>query len=241
VLRPALARTVVLVAIGALAVGAVVAGGTHVVDSSQHVSVPDLTELTPAEASRALAAAHLDDGRARYRVTREFPPGVVVGQSPQPFARARRSSAVDVVVAVAPTPAIVPDVGLGDANAAEKYLRELHFEPVRVYAYSDSVATGRVISQLPRPGDTASTGGNVALVVSLGPGSSVQSVPSVIGKRLSAVRPALVSARVFARELPVIARGVAEGVVVDQVPAAGSRVTVGTTVAVSVATAYAEM
>jgi beta-lactam-binding protein with PASTA domain len=236
VLRASTVRTVALVALGVLAVGAMVAGGLLWMTASKRVVVPSLVELTPSEASKVLEAAHLDDGRVRYHVTRDFPPGVVSGQSPAPFTEAARFSAVDVTVACAPTMTVVPDVTLGDAKAAEGYMRGLLFSPIVLYAYTSVVSTGRVIEQLPRAGDTAATGDVVVLVASLGPGTRGKSVPAVVGKRLSVARSELASARLSARELPVIAPGVAVGTVIDQVPAAGSRVAVGTTAALSVAT-----
>lgn len=231
------ARTVALVALGVLAVVAMVAGGLLWMTASQPVVVPNLVELTPAEASRVLEAAHLDDGRADYRVTRDLPAGVVISQSPAAHVKAARFSAVDVTIAVVPKSIAVPDVRLGDAKSAEQYMSGLLFKPIVLHAYTDSVPTGRVIEQLPRAGDVAATGGEVVLVASLGPGLGGKAVPAVVGTRLSAARSRLASARLFVRERPVIAGGVPGDTVVDQAPAAGSRVAVGSTVVLSVATA----
>jgi serine/threonine-protein kinase len=235
VLRAAAVRTVALVALGVLAVGAMVAGGLLWMTASKRVSVPNLVELTPAEASRVLETAHLDDGRADYRVTRDLPSGIVVTQSPAPNAQVARFSAVDVTIAIAPKTISVPDVRLGDAESAEGYMRGLLFTPVVLHAYSNAVPVGRVIEQLPRAGDTAATGGAIVLVVSLGPGSGGKVVPAVVGMQVSAARSRLAGARLFAQERSVVAGGVRAGTVMDQAPAAGSRVAVGSTVALSVA------
>jgi eukaryotic-like serine/threonine-protein kinase len=236
VLRAATVRTVALVALGVLAVGAMVAGGLLWRTASKPVVVPNLVALTPAEASRALEAARLDDGEASYRATRDFPAGVVVSQSPAPSARVARFSAVDVIVAAAPKSIAVPDVRLGDSKSAEQHMRALLFRPIVMHAYTSAVPAGRVIEQLPRAGDMAATGGDVALVVSLGPGSGGKVVPAVIGTQVSVARSRLASARLFARERPVVAGSVRSGAVVDQAPAAGSRVAVGSSVALSVTT-----
>lgn len=236
-LSVATVRTVALVALGVLAVGAMVAGGLLWMTATQPAVVPDLVELTPAEASRALEAAHLEDGRAEYRVTRDLPAGVVISQQPAAYAKTARFSAVNVTVAAAPKSMDVPDVRLGDARSAEQYMGGLLFNPIMLHAYTDSVPTGRVIEQLPRAGDVAVTGGEVVLVASLGPGLGGKVVPSVVGTRLSAARARLASARLFVRERPVIAGGTPGDTVVDQAPAAGSRVPVGSTVVLSVATA----
>jgi beta-lactam-binding protein with PASTA domain len=213
-----------------------VAGGLLWMTASKRVTVPNLVELTPAEASRILGAAHLADGRAGYRVTRDLPDGVVISQSPSAYTKAARFSAVDVTIATAPKSIAVPDVRLGDARFAEQYLSGLLFKPTVLYAHPDSVSTGRVIEQLPRAGEVAVTGGEVVLVASLGPGLGGKAVPAVVGTRVSAARSRLASARLFASERPVIAGGVSGQTVVDQAPAAGSRVAVGSTVVLSVAT-----
>jgi eukaryotic-like serine/threonine-protein kinase len=236
VLRAAAVRTVASVALGVLAAGAMVAGGLLWMTASKRVAVPNLVELTPAEASRVLEAARLDDGRADYRVTRDLPSGVVVTQSPAPFAQAARFSAVDVTIAAAPKTIAVPDVRFGDAKSAEQYMRGLLFTPVLLHAYSNAVPAGRVLEQLPRAGDTAVTGGAIVLVVSLGPGSGGKVVPAVVGTQVSSARSRLAAARLFAQERSVVAGSVRAGTVMDQAPAAGSRVAVGSVVALSVAT-----
>jgi beta-lactam-binding protein with PASTA domain len=76
----------------------------------------------------------------------------------------------------------------------------------------------------------------MVLVVSLGPGSGGKVVPVVVGMQVSAARSRLAAARLFAQERSVVAGGVRSGTVMDQAPAAGSRVAVGSTVALSVAT-----
>jgi eukaryotic-like serine/threonine-protein kinase len=236
VLRAATVRSAAVVALGVLAVGAMVAGGLLWMAALKRVTVPNLVELTPAEASRALEAAHLDDGRANYRVTHDLPSGVVVAQSPAPFAQVARFSAVDVTIATAPKTIVVPDVVLGDAESAEKYMRGLLLAPVLLHAYTNTVPAGRVIEQLPRAGDSAATGGAVVLVVSLGPGLGGKVVPAAVGVDVSQARSRLAAARLFAQERPVVAGRVRGGTVMDQAPAAGSRVAVGSTVALSVAT-----
>jgi eukaryotic-like serine/threonine-protein kinase len=235
VLRAAAVRTVVLVALGVLAVGAMVAGGLLWMTALKRVTVPNLVELTPAEASRVLAAAHLDDGRADYRVTHDLPSGVVVTQSPAPFARAARFSTVDVTIAAAPKTVVIPDVVLGDAESAEKYMRGLLFTPLLLHAYANVVPAGRVVEQLPRAGDSAVTGGAVVLVVSLGPGLGGKVVPPVVGMRVSEARSRLAAARLSVGERPVVAGSARSETVMDQAPAAGSRVAVGSVVALSVA------
>ena len=91
-----------------------------------------------------------------------------------------------------------------------------------------------MIEQLPRAGDGAVTGSSETLVVSLGPGGG-KSVPSLLGMSVGEASVAASSATLFAVARPVVANGVANGTVVDQVPSAGSVVPVASGVTLSVA------
>lgn len=228
-------RTIFLILLGvAVLLGAGVALG--LVDTAAAKSrVPALAGMTAASASKALSAARLRDGRARYHVTRDFPAGRILSESPAPGAVVTPGTAVDVQIADAPRQVTVPDVGFADAATAENTLSYLLFRPGLLYAYNKGVATGLVIEQLPRAGDVAATGSSSVLVISLGPGSGGASVPNLMGEQLRVARSQLTSATLFADVRAVGATGVADGIVVDQAPAAGSAVPAASTVAVSIA------
>jgi beta-lactam-binding protein with PASTA domain len=99
------------------------------------------------------------------------------------------------------------------------------------------VATGLVIEQLPRAGDTALTGSPAALVVSMGPGLGGKPVPSLVGRPLTVARSKLASATLFVSAVRAVgAKDVADGVVVDQAPSAGLVVPVSSGVTLAVAT-----
>lgn len=230
-------RTVLLVVSGIMTLGAVGMSAWFAVAMSVPVNVPELVGLTTADASRALADSHLHDGRADFVVTRAFPSGRVVAQSPAVGSAIARGSAVGVKVAVAPRQVTVPDVGLAEAGFAERVLRYNLFEPTPLYSYDKNVPVGLVIEQLPRAGDTAVTGSPGVLVVSLGPGSGGKSVPDLVGKGLAAARSELASRTLFAQAKGVLANGVPSGTVVDQAPSAGSVVPETSNVTLSVATA----
>ena len=229
-------RTVFLILLGAAVLcGAGVTAG--LVDAAAAKSrVPEVAGMTAASASKALSAARLRDGRARYYVTRDFPAGRIVSEYPAPGTLVAPGTAVDVRIADAPRKVTVPDVRFADVATAEKTLGYSLFRPTLLYAYSKDVETGLVIEQLPRAGDAAATGSSSVIVVSLGPGKGGASVPSLVGKLLGPARSQLTSQTLFADVRTVVADGVADGTVVDQAPAAGSAVPAASTVAVSIAT-----
>jgi eukaryotic-like serine/threonine-protein kinase len=196
---------------------------------------PAVVALTPAAAETVLRSAHLVSGKATYQVTRDFPAGLVFAQSPLPYARVAQGSRVDIKVAVAPKPIVVPDIVGAELSYAQSVLNYSLLTPTMIYAYSKTVRTGDVVEQLPRAGDTAVTGSADVIVVSLGPGVPGATVPKLIGTLLGPARSIATSATLYAQPRSVVATGVPNGTIVDQAPAAGTLVPVGTNVWVSVA------
>ena len=237
--RPGLSRRTritlfVLAGCGVLAV--LFAGGWMFVYSQMPVPVPDVVALTPAAAEQRLVAGGLKAGAARMVATKEFPPGRVIAQEPKPFATIPRGSSVDVSVSVAPTAQLVPNVTFARQADAEQGLRALVFVPVVLDQYSPSVPVGDVVSQLPRAGDTAFSGGNVFVVVSLGPGTKGSVVPNLVGKTTRVAASLLASQTLFPYTRIVNATGVTPGTIVDQAPAPGAIMMVGSSVGYAVTT-----
>lgn len=218
-----------------LVVGGVIMGALFFATVTAPVTVPRLSGITTAQASDLLASKRLVDGSAYYDVTREFPPGYVTGQQPLPGSVVKAGSVVNVRVAVAPKIVEIPDLHLYDLATAQRTITPLLLKPFVLYAYSKEVEGGRVIEQLPRAGDTAMSGSEEALVVSLGPGVGGSTVPSVIGRTLGPARSLVTSAALFAVTRPVDAPGIDAGTIVDQAPSAGTPVPVTSKVVLSYA------
>jgi serine/threonine-protein kinase len=202
---------------------------------SAPTTVPLLAGLTPAAASKLLASAHLADGIAYPSVAPGLALGRVSAQAPAAGARVRQDSRVDVQVAVEPHPVTVPDLGLRYAEPSQAALASLMLQPKLLYDYSTAVESGRVIEQLPRAGGSAMTGSEVALVVSLGPGTGGQLVPPVVGMSAGAAGVLVRHATLFTSQNSVPDSAVASGTVLDQIPSAGSRVVATSEVVLSVA------
>lgn len=199
------------------------------------VAVPSLVGLPTAQASRLLAELRLKDGAATYDVTSDFPAGTITGQQPGQGAPAAVGGTVNVRVAVPPRAVVVPDLRLVDSELARTALSQQLLSAKLLYAYSTDIESGRVIEQLPRAGDSAMTGSQAALVVSLGPGTGGKTVPLVVGRDLAQAQSLLGHATFFASLRSVIATDAPAGQVVDQLPSAGSRVGASSEVILSVA------
>jgi serine/threonine-protein kinase len=158
----------------------------------------------------------------------------VAGQRPDPGTEADEGSLVTITVSSGPGEAPVPIVsGLPADEAADK-LRDAGFKPEQRKEYSDTVASGRVIETTPAEGTTVRRGTTVTLVVSRG--KEKLAVPDVTGKPRAeaeqALRDAGLAADVTEREDEA-----EPGTVLEQDPAAGTRVAAGQTVRLVVAKA----
>lgn len=102
------------------------------------------------------------------------------------------------------------------------------------YAPSLTAARGAVVSQDPRPGAQVDTGSVVEVVVSSG--VATVDMPDAVGKRFEEVVGPLDDADVDYTVVSVASETVASGIVTDQVPEAGVRVTARDEVTFTVST-----
>jgi serine/threonine-protein kinase len=205
------------------------------VGAAFRATVPDLTNMAPAQAAHALGSAGLVPGAATYTRSSLVQSGTVAEQSPTPLERVSGGTKVGIAIAVGPTTAVVPDVRLAGRPDAERFLAGLGLSTQVIDAYSQEVPSGRVLEQLPRAGATAENDEPVVLVVSLGPGASGKSVPTVVGKSLAKAAVALDRVTLIPSAQSVPTQHVAVGTVMDQVPAPGTRVGVASRVVLAVA------
>jgi serine/threonine-protein kinase len=135
--------------------------------------VPALVGMPVEQAELTLSRAGLSP-RRRTVADNEYPPGYVVGQSPQPGTEIAGGSVVTLMVSAgARRTAEVPDVlGLSRAEA-EKTLEGAGFEvDVQVQAEADPAAAearkGKAWKQSPGGGSPADAGSTVVLWVNPG-------------------------------------------------------------------------
>jgi len=186
--------------------------------------VPDLANLTAAEATAALAERQLQyaEGPAVYSDTVEK--GRVV--SWQPTDTAARDSVVTVVLSKGKEPKEIPRESLADraVDAVTNFLKNLGFNVGREEAFSDEVEKGQVISTSPAPGTAVQPGDEVKIIVSKGP--ETVAVPNLRGLTESEAQSRLesVGLRLGDRYGPPNKK------VFDSSPAAGQQARKGSTV-----------
>src|SRR5215216_5447983 len=163
----------------------------------------------------------------------------VAGQRPDPGTEADEASLVTITVSSGPGEATVPTVRGLPADEAANRLREAGFKSDQRREFSDTVRAGRVIDTAPPEGTTVRKGSTVTLVVSRG--EDKVAVPAVVGATRDEAERTL---RDVELEPAVTEREDADaepGTVLEQDPAAGTRIAKGGTVALVVAKAPAEV
>jgi serine/threonine-protein kinase len=182
--------------------------------------VPDVVGLTLRQAESRFAPHKLEVGSVE-QVFSQKPAGVVISQSPVdedlPW-----YSKVDLVVSKGPEPIEVPQVTGMSASDAAKAIEAAGFVPVPIEEYSDDVEEGEVIGTDPSGGQVAGKGGEVRIIVSLGPEFEELKMPDLRGSSLSDAQAKLSGMGLRYRVIQSCSGG---STVVETDPIAGTTVT----------------
>ncbi|MHC4529268.1 MAG: PASTA domain-containing protein, partial [Planctomycetota bacterium] len=192
--------------------------------------VPNLADMTLAEANSAIAAANLTMGAVT--VTEQFsvvvPAGLVISQDPTGGTAVPIGSPVDLVVSLG-TPVVVPDVV--EQTEAEAILTISAVNGLSVgtvtYDYSDTVAADLVISQDPAGGTMVPVGSAVDLIVSLG---QAVVAPDVVNQTEADANSAISAIGLVAEVIYQHSDTVAAGIVISQNPVGGATVPIRSSV-----------
>jgi serine/threonine-protein kinase len=194
-----------------------------VVSKGPHpVAVPDLTNSTEDQATRALETAGLKKGKVARPFNETEPKGKVLDWTGK-GTELPRGSAVDLTVSNGPAPVKLSDWKGKPFDQAKAAMESVGFKVQRRDVASDAFPTvGTVVSTSPGPGDV-DKGATITVNVSNGP-ETVQ-LPDVRGMK---VDPA--TKRLEALGLVVSIEGRIRGTVVGMDPGAGSKVPRGSVV-----------
>ncbi len=168
----------------------------------------------------------LDHAGLGMRVTEQYdeqvPAGTVVGTDPAAGEQVRKGATVTVLVSRGTefTPATaVTGLSVEDATTALA-ADDLALAPDPEQAFSETVAEGLVISQVPPAGDTVKRGSEVVVVVSRG--REPVPVPGVVEQERAAAEKALTDVGLVPQVTEEFSEAVAAGVVISQAPADGT-------------------
>ncbi len=144
------------------------------------VSVPEIINMTQAEAETALAAVGLVLGNVSESHSLTVPQGNVLSQKPEAGQLAPPGSSVDITISSGPLMVIVPDItGMEQADAESAILNAQLIIGNITTVLSQTVPEGRVVSQDPAAGEVLQEQSAVNLVISAGP--EAVEVPTLVG------------------------------------------------------------
>ncbi len=188
------------------------------------VTVPDFRGRTLTEAQAAAAELRLQLTVAGRQYHDRYPSGVVVDQDPPAGQRVREGRWVSVIVSQGAERVVVPDVTRRPLAEATLLLEQARLRVGAVRDdFDDQVPRGVVVSQEPAPGSQVGRDQAVDLVVSKGP--ELVTVPGLVGLTLEQARDVLHRVGLNLDRVGYLARtDVPPGIVVEQSPAAGSRI-----------------
>jgi eukaryotic-like serine/threonine-protein kinase len=213
---------------------AAIALGAYLLLKPKQAEVPNVIGQKAATASQILQ----NDGFEVDVVTvttADVPRDRVAGQSPRPGVMADEGSVVTINVSGGPGQVAIPTVvGLGSKQAQDE-LTAAGLEPKVEKQFSDTVASGHVISSSPQTGTTVDRGTTVTLVVSQG--KEKVAVPDVTGETEDNARSALEGAGLRVGKVTEEESAEDPGTVIAQSPAKGKSVAKNTAVDLTVAKA----
>ena len=200
------------------------------------ITVPDVRGQEQGAAESALTAAGLTPAVYSDYST-STPAGQVFGQVPAAGSAVLPGAQVALGVSLGTQPeagvAVPKVVGKTQADATSA-LQNAGFEVQVADGYSDTVAAGQVIAQLPSGGSKALPGSTVGISVSKGKAKSNVTVPNVTGDSKSDAIAQLQAAGLEATTYEAYSSSVAKGNVIGQLPASGSKVEKGTVIGLSI-------
>ncbi|MBP9002407.1 MAG: PASTA domain-containing protein [Candidatus Hydrogenedentes bacterium] len=199
------------------------------------VTVPSVEGRSESVAEAILTVGRLTVGNVTMACSDTVPVGSVVSQTPTGGSQVVPGTAVNLVLASGPCTVTMPDVSGQTESAAREALAAAGMMVRTVYE-CDGVPEDEVISQSPAGGVLATVGTEVTLVVSSGPcPPSTRLVPDVTDQNPLAAVSLLVSSGLQAGSVTYACSDtVSSGNVISQDPAAGTEVSVGASVTLTI-------
>lgn len=203
------------------------AGAYWIASSTAQPPVPDLIGLDPETAGILLSSVDLRLSEGEARFDDQVPEGRIAAQEPAAGSPFRRGRAVRVFRSRGPTRSTVPRLEGETLTEARRQLEDSGLVVGRVAEVTnDLYLRGRVVAQSPVAHTDLRPGTAVSILLSAGAETEAFLMPDFIGQRYGDIADDLSRAAIRVREVRERDyRGVPPGIVVDQIPVAGARVT----------------
>src|ERR1700675_4059502 len=194
------------------------------------MTVPNVEGLTQDAATTAITAAKLTGGTVTQQSSNTVGTGKVISQDPPSGNSVAQGSPVNLIISSGPQMVTMPNVEGLTQDAATTAIRAAKLTVGTVtQQISNTVATGKVISQDPASGNSVAQGSPVNLVISSGP--QMVTVSKVEGLTQDAATTALTGTKLMVGTVTQqTSNTVAAGNVISQDPASGNSVAQGSPV-----------
>ncbi len=161
-------------------------------EKTEQVTMIKVTGMTFDEAKSQLNAMGLGIKEIGTQNSNEYEEGLIMSQDVAEGMQVDKNTTINVYISSGEGTIEIPNVVGYDNEAALNTLEDQGFVAERTYAYSDTVASGQVISQNPVGGTAAKKGTVVTLTVSQG--KEAVAVPDVYNKTQEEATNALTAA-----------------------------------------------
>lgn len=209
----------------------IVLGFTLLMNPRQSVKVPNLIGLSRSQAEGAVRSSGLQLKVLHEIYHADSAPGLVLSQEPPAGTVTKSGREIGVVLSRGTEMVQVPDLSGKSQLDAELALEGSKLNLGNVYTEpNNEVPKGDVARQLPEHGASAPKGSSVDLYISLGPNVDMVKVPNFIGRQLNEVQAELAGLGLVFSKASQENSAFPNGQILDQQPAPGSTVPVGTSV-----------
>ena len=199
------------------------------------VNVPNLEGMTATKAESTLSALGLVAAQAQ-QYDADVESGNVIAQVPVAGTALPKGSTVVLAVSkgdVPPTVAVPAVVGKVQSEA-QSAVEAVGLKFTAYQVFDSKTAAGNVIAQLPAADSKVAPGSEVKVLVSKGPGVGEVTVPNIVGQQESAAVSAVQGAGLVPSVYRQFSDTVAKGIVIGQLPSAGSKTGAGSEVGILV-------
>ena len=204
----------------------------RLVRAGQRVEVPDIVDLTPEDASRALSQRGLRLKLQQPRWDASIAEGRLVQQNPPAYSHVKINRTVHAVPSRGTRLYEVPDLREKSLRQAQLWIAQSGLAMGDTLEdASPIVKEGLIISQDPLPGQRVLVGTPLSVTISNGPPGEMVPVPNLVGKTLETARAELEEAGLQVRDIRYeFSTQHLLNVVIRHVPESGEEVKQGTRV-----------
>ena len=204
----------------------------RLVRAGQRVEVPDIVDLAPEDASRALSQRGLRLKLQQPRWDASIAEGRLVHQNPPAYSHVKINRTVYAVPSRGTRLYEVPDLREKSLRQAQLWIAQSGLAMGDTLEdASPIVKEGLIICQDPLPGQRVQVGTPISVTISNGPPGEMVPVPNLIGKTLETARAELEEAGLQVRDIRYeFSTQHLLNVVIRHVPGSGEEVKQGTRV-----------